>query len=168
MDGERRGTAPREWIALLGWIALTIAAGAAGAAGSIDAPTFYRALDRPAWAPPAGVFGPVWSVLYLMMAAAAWLAWKESGWQKGRSALVLFCVQLIPNVLWSWLFFAWHRGGLAQADIVILWALVVATVIAFYRIRRAAAWLMVPYLAWVSFAAVLNYAVWQRNPGMLG
>jgi tryptophan-rich sensory protein len=155
------------WLALAGWIALCAAAGAVGAIASIDAQTFYMQLDRPSWAPPSGVFGPVWTCLYLAMAVAAWLVWRERGWARARGALGLFVVQLASNALWSWLFFGWHRGALAFADIVLLLALLVATIVAFAQIRRAAAWLLAPYLIWVCFATALCFSVWQRNPALL-
>ncbi len=155
------------WLALAGWVALCAIAGAIGAVASIDAKEFYASLDQPAWAPPARVFGPVWSLLYMCMAWAAWLIWRERGFSRARGALGLFLAQLALNALWSWLFFGWHRGALAFADILVLLALIVATVVAFARIRKAAAWLLAPYLAWVSFAAFLNYSVWQRNPLLL-
>ncbi|MEO8064032.1 MAG: TspO/MBR family protein [Pseudomonadota bacterium] len=154
-------------LALAGWVALCAVAGAIGAFASINAQSFYTQLDRPPWAPPASVFGPVWTVLYLAMAVAAWLVWRERGWARARGALGLFVLQLALNALWSWLFFGWHRGALAFVDIVLLLALIVATVVAFARIRRAAAWLLAPYLAWVSFATALCYSVWQRNPQAL-
>jgi translocator protein len=155
------------WLALAGWIALVAIAGALGAVASTDAKQFYGSLVQPAWAPPAQVFGPVWTVLYILMAVAAWLVWRERGWSRARGALGLFVVQLALNALWSWLFFAWHRGGWAFADIVALLIALVATVVVFARIRKAAAWLLAPYLAWVSFAAVLNYSVWRMNPALL-
>jgi tryptophan-rich sensory protein len=154
-------------LGLLLWIALCAAAGGIGAIASADAPAFYAALVKPPWSPPPQVFGPVWTVLYLSMAVAAWLVWRERGWARARGALGLFVLQLVLNALWSWLFFAWHRGALALADIVVLAALIVATLIAFARIRRLAAWLLVPYLAWVSFATALNYSVWRLNPQLL-
>ena len=155
------------WLALLLWIALCAAAGAIGAIASANAGAFYATLDRPSWAPPSNVFGPVWTLLYVSMGVSAWLVWRERGWSRARGALGLFLLQLAVNALWSWLFFAWHRGGLAMLDIVILAALLVATLVTFARIRMLAAWLMAPYLAWVCFAAVLNYSVWQRNPQLL-
>ena len=155
------------WLALALWVATCAAAGGIGAIASAKAPEFYAALVKPSWAPPAEVFGPVWTLLYMAMAVAAWLVWRERGWARARGALGLFVLQLGLNALWSWLFFGWHRGGLAFADILVLLALIVATTAAFARIRRLAAWLMAPYLAWVSFAAALNYSVWQRNPQLL-
>lgn len=155
------------WVALAWWLALCAAAGAVGAIASADAPRFYAALEKPPWAPPSGAFGPVWTLLYLSMGIAAWLVWRERGWSRARGALGLFLLQLAVNALWSWLFFAWRRGGLALADIVVLGVLIVATLVAFARIRKLAAWLLVPYLTWVCFAAALNYSVWQANPRLL-
>ena len=154
-------------LALVGWLALCAIAGTLGAIASISAPEFYAALTRPRWAPPAGVFGPVWTLLYTVMGVAAWLVWRERGWARARGALGLFVLQLGFNTLWSWLFFAWHRGALALADILVLLALIIATIVAFARIRRLAAWLLAPYLAWVTFATLLNYSVWQLNPSLL-
>lgn len=140
---------------------------AVGAVASISARDFYQQLERPVWSPPGSVFGPVWSLLYTLMAVAAWLVWRAGGLYGARRALGLFLLQLAWNALWSWLFFAWRLGGLAMADIVLLWATLLATIVAFHRWSRPAAWLLAPYLAWVSFAAALNFAVWQANPGLL-
>jgi tryptophan-rich sensory protein len=155
------------WLALAGWVALCVIAGAIGAVASIDAKEFYATLDQPAWAPPSAVFGPVWTLLYISMALAAWLVWRERGFARARGALGLFIAQLALNALWSWLFFAWHRGAFAFVDIVALLLLILATIVSFAKIRRLAAWLLAPYLAWVSFATLLNYSVWQRNPLVL-
>ena len=151
-----------------GWLVVCFVAAAIGGAASVQAGPFYTQLVRPEWAPPASLFGPVWTVLYALMAIAAWLVWRVNGFRAARVALTLFLVQLALNALWSWLFFGWHRGGLAFADIVVLWALIVATVIAFWRIRPWAGALLLPYLLWVSFASALNYSVWQLNPQLLG
>ena len=155
------------WLALAGWVLLCGLTGAIGAVASIDARDFYATLDQPPWAPPAGVFGPVWTLLYMSMAVAAWLVWRERGFARARGALGLFMLQLALNALWSWLFFAWHRGAYAFIDIIALLALIVATMVAFAQVRKLAAWLLVPYLAWVSFATLLSYSVWQRNPHVL-
>jgi len=158
----------RQILGLAGWLAITFVAAAIGAAASVNASIFYTQLALPAWAPPTWVFGPVWSVLYLSIAIAAWLVWRVNGFGPARTALTLFLAQLAFNSLWSWLFFAWHRGALAFADILLLLALIVATLIAFLRERTLAGWLLVPYLLWVSFASVLNLAIWQLNPESLG
>lgn len=153
---------------LVGWLALTAVAAGAGAVASLDAATFYAQLARPSWSPPASVFGPVWSVLYLLMAVAAWLVWRAPGAQDRKVALTLFVVQLVVNALWSWLFFAWHQGALALVDVLVLLALIVATLVAFWRIRPLAGALLVPYLGWVAFASELTFVVWRANPSLLG
>ncbi|MBH1626613.1 tryptophan-rich sensory protein [Stenotrophomonas maltophilia] len=152
---------------LLGWGAITFAAAALGAWASTSAASFYATLVLPAWAPPAGLFGPVWTLLYAMMALAAWLVWRERGWRGARPALWLYLVQLAVNALWSWLFFGWKLGALAFVDILVLVALVCATMLAFVRARPMAAVLLLPYLAWITFASALNFAVWRANPGLL-
>ena len=153
---------------LLGWFVVSFVASAIGAIASIQAKTFYAQLTQPSWAPPGWVFGPVWTTLFAMMAIAAWLVWRSGGFSSNRTALSLFLLQLVVNALWSWLFFAWHRGGLAFADIILLWILIVATIVTFWRVRPLAGMLLIPYLLWVSFAGGLNYAVWQLNPQILG
>lgn len=160
---------PQKQIAgLVGWLFASFATAAIGAAASVQAGPFYAQLVRPGWAPPAWLFGPVWTALYALMGIAAWLVWRVGGFRAARSALSLFVVQLAVNALWSWLFFGMHRGALAFADIVLLWVLIVATLRAFWRIRPLGGALLVPYLLWVSFAAVLNYSIWQLNPQALG
>jgi translocator protein len=158
----------KQSVGLVGWLVVSFVAAAIGAAASIQAAPFYAQLVRPDWAPPGSIFGPVWTVLYALMGIAAWLVWRVGGFRAAKSALTLFLVQLAFNALWSWLFFGWQRGGLAFADILLLWVLIVATLISFWRIRPLAGALLVPYLLWVSFASVLNYSVWQLNPQLLG
>ena len=154
-------------LGLAGWVAITFAAAAIGAWGSADSSSFYAELARPSWAPPAWLFGPVWTTLYALMAVAAWLVWRVRGLGGARTALGLYIAQLVANALWSWLFFAWHRGGLAFVEVLLLWGLIVATVVAFHRISRLAAIMLYPYLAWVTFATALTFAVWRLNPGLL-
>ncbi|THJ32567.1 tryptophan-rich sensory protein [Lampropedia aestuarii] len=161
-------TRKQQVLGLIAWLLLGFAVAAIGAFASIDAKDFYGQLTQPTWAPPEAVFGPVWSVLYVMMAIAAWLVWREGGFRAHRTALAIFLAQLALNMLWSWLFFAWHMGAWAFADIVLLWMLIVATVLGFWHVRPLAGALLLPYLAWVSFAMALNYAVWQLNPAQLG
>ncbi len=153
---------------LFGWLVVVFIAAAIGAAASVHAGSFYTQLVRPVWAPPPSIFGPVWTVLYSLMGIAVWLAWRVGGLRVAKLAFTLFLVQLALNALWSWFFFGWHRGALAFADIVVLWALIIATVVLFWRIRPLAGALLVPYLLWVSFAMALNYSVWQFNPQALG
>jgi len=152
-------------LGLLGWLLAVFAAAGVGAVASVDAGSFYAQLSKPSWAPPGSVFAPVWAALYALMGIAAWLVWRSPG--PKRAALVLFAAQLAANALWSWLFFAWHRGALAAVEVLVLLALIVATTAAFWRASRLAALLMAPYLLWVSFASVLTWAVWRSNPGLL-
>lgn len=158
----------RQLLGLLAWLAACFAAAALGALASVSAATFYQQLIRPPWAPPGWLFGPVWSVLYLSMGVAAWLAWRERGLRGMGGAAVLFLAQLAVNALWSWLFFAWRQGGLAFAEVLVLLVMIAATVAAFWRIRLLAGALLLPYLAWVTFASVLNFATWRLNPQLLG
>jgi tryptophan-rich sensory protein len=159
--------ASRQIAGLAGWLFVTFVAAAIGAAASVHAGTFYAQLMRPAWAPPGWLFGPVWTALYLAMGVAAWLVWRAAGFRAARTALTLYLIQLALNALWSWLFFGWHLGAPAFADVLLLWVAIVATLVAFRRVRPLAAWLLAPYLLWVSFASALNFAVWQLNPGSL-
>lgn len=152
---------------LVGWLLVSFAAAAAGAVASADAGTFYAQLERPGWAPPAWLFAPVWTVLYFLQGVAAWLVWRDRGWRGARGALSLFLAQLAFNALWTWIFFAWKQGALAFAEILLLWALIAATLAAFWRVRALAGLLLLPYLAWVSFAVLLTYAVWRLNPALL-
>ncbi len=144
------------------------AAAAVGAMATSEAPFFYAQLVKPTWAPPTHVFGLVWTVLYLLMGIAAWLVWEMRRESAVTLAITLFALQLGANPLWSWLFFAWHRGGPALACLLVLAALVAATLIAFWRVRGLAGLLLVPYLAWLGIAGALNWTVWQANPQLLG
>jgi translocator protein len=157
----------KQVLGFIGWLAITAVAATIGALASIEAASFYMSLERPSWGPPPTVFGPVWTALYLLMAIAAWLVWRNGGFAARRSALVLYIVQLAANALWSVLFFGKHQGALAFADILLLWVLIVATLVAFARANKLAAALLVPYLIWVSFAAALNFSVWQLNVAAL-
>ncbi len=167
MSTDRSITRPRAWLGLLVSLVLVFVVAAIGARASIEAADFYGTFQQPAWAPPSWVFGPVWTLLYAMMGIAAWLVWRRAGFGRAGVALSLYAVQLALNALWSWLFFAWNLGGAAFAEIVILWALIAFTTAGFWIHQRVAAWLMLPYLAWVTFAAVLNFSVWRLNPGLL-
>ena len=157
----------KQLLGLIAWFVLSFAASTVGALASLQARSFYGSLSQPEWAPPSWVFGPVWTVLFAMMAITAWLVWRIGGIQANPQALLLFLLQLVFNALWSWLFFAWQLGALAFADIILLWILIVATLVSFWRVNRLAGALLVPYLLWVSFAAALNYALWQLNPQIL-
>lgn len=155
-------------VGLAGWLLVTFAAGSIGAIASARASTFYGQLLQPSWAPPAWLFGPVWSVLYACMALAAWLVWRERGLRGAAIALSLYIAQLVANALWTWLFFVLHLGALAMAEIVVLWLLIAATIVSFWAIHRLAALLLLPYLVWVGFASALTWSLWRANPAVLG
>ncbi len=167
------GDRPYQWVALVGWILLAALAGAVGGLASINSREYYAGLAQPEWAPPGWVFGPVWTTLYVLMAIAAWLVWRTqvtagSGAARARrNGLWLFVAQLVLNALWTWLFFAWHKGALAFIEILVLWLAIALTSWQFARVRVVAGWLLVPYIAWVGFAAALTWAVWQANPARL-
>jgi tryptophan-rich sensory protein len=158
----------KQFLGLGVWLGITALGAAVAGAGSAGAENFYARLVLPAWAPPAWVFGPVWTGLYAMMGIAAWLVWRSRGFRFAGFALVLYFLQLGVNALWSWLFFRWHLGLLALADILLLLVLVLTALIAFGRERPLAGWLLLPYLLWIGFASVLNHAIWQLNPQILG
>jgi benzodiazapine receptor len=158
----------KQMIGLVAWLGGSFVTAFIGGIGSVDAGPFYTELVRPAWAPPPWAFGPIWTVLYTLMGIAAWLVWRVGGFRAARTALTLFIVQLGFNALWSWLFFAWQLGAVAFAEILLLWVLIAATLVSFWRIKPLAGALLVPYLLWVSVAAALNYAMWQLNPQRFG
>lgn len=158
----------QQLIGLLAWLALLFVVAAVGSLGSLNAPNFYAELAVPSWAPPGWLFGPVWTTLYTMMAIASWLVWREYGFSAvSKRAHQANFAQLALNMLWSWLFFAWYFGAVSFIEILFLWLAIIVTIMQFWRLNRLAALLLVPYLAWVSFAAVLNFTIWQLNPGIL-
>lgn len=126
---------------------------------------WYASLEKPSWNPPSWVFGPVWSLLYTLMAVATWLVWRQGGWAARRMELSCYGVQLLFNAAWTPLFFGLHRPGLALVNIVLLNAAVAVTIAAFFKTSRTAAWLMIPYQLWLAFAAVLNATLWWLNRG---
>lgn len=155
--------AARRLLALFAWIAVPVALGAL--VGSVTSPdAWYAALTKPSWNPPSWIFAPVWTTLYAAMGLAAYLVWRDLGWGRGRAPLGLFVAQLLVNLAWSPIFFGLHQIGWALFDIVILLALIVATAAAFWRVNRWAGLLMIPYIAWVSFATALNAELWRLNP----
>ena len=140
----------------------------AGGIGSIfttaKIPGWYANLAKPPLNPPSWVFGPVWTVLYTLMGLAAFLVWKRGGERKAvQQALMAFATQLFLNTVWSVLFFGLQRPDLALIDIVLLWIMIVVTMVLFARVSKISAWLLLPYLAWVSFATYLNYGIYVRN-----
>jgi len=155
-----------EIIALVLFVAVCLGAGGLGAiATTPEIGAWYTTIAKPWWNPPDYIFGPVWTTLYIMMAIAAWSVWKTAGCKEAAIPLTLFGVQLSLNVAWSWVFFGMHQPGWAFAEIVILWLAILATTRAFFRCSKIGGWLLLPYLTWVSFAAVLNFAIWRMNGG---
>ncbi|MCB1377601.1 MAG: tryptophan-rich sensory protein [Alphaproteobacteria bacterium] len=151
-----------QWLVLAGFILLCLAVGGLG--GWVTAQSvvdWYPTLIKPSWNPPNWIFGPVWTTLYVLMAIAAWLVWRGGGRTGG--AMVLFFSQLALNFAWSFLFFGARSPWLGLVDIAMLWVALLLTAIAFFQRSRLAGTLMLPYLAWVSFAAVLNFAIWRLN-----
>lgn len=146
-------------------LALCLGAGFVGSfftVGSI--PTWYAALNKPPFNPPNWIFGPVWTTLYIMMGIAAFLVWRRGLQTKGvKTALLVFLFQLILNTLWSILFFGFRSPFLACVEVIALWLAIVFTIVLFHKVSRPAAWLLAPYLLWVSFASVLNFAIWRLN-----
>lgn len=127
----------------------------------------YATMEKPSWSPPAWLFGPVWSALYLIMAVAVWRVWRKGPSPQSKTAVRLYLTHLIFQALWSWLFFGIGRADAAMLDIIVLWLMIAAMIRAFHRCDRLASALLVPYLAWVSFAAALNAALWWLNGGAL-
>jgi tryptophan-rich sensory protein len=149
---------------ILGLVAALAASFAPGWFGSQFMPgVWYAQLVKPSWTPPNWLFGPVWTALYAMMAVAAWLVWKRDGFRRAGLALGVFIVQLVLNGVWSWLFFGLQQIALAFFEIVALWAAILAATVLFWRRARPAGILMLPYLAWVTYAAALNFALWRMN-----
>lgn len=153
------------FLKLLTAIGISELAGIVGLVFTVSAiPNWYAGLVKPSLNPPAWIFGPVWTVLYALMGIAAYLVWKN-GWQRKdvRTALGVFGAQLLLNAIWSIIFFGFKGPGWALVDIVLLWLAIIWTISIFYKISRPAAYLLLPYLFWVSFASYLNYAIWVLN-----
>lgn len=156
--------AMRSALVFIGFLVAVIAAASLGAfftgAGVRD---WYPSLAKPSWTPPAWIFGPVWTTLYLSIAVAGFLAWRRSTVAGARWTMAFFALQLVLNAAWSWVFFGLRQPGWAFLEILILWAAILASTLSFFRVSRAAGWLFVPYLLWVTFAAALNFAIWRLN-----
>lgn len=148
-------------VGLLVWLALCFAAAAFGAQFKPGA--WYAALAKPVWTPPNYLFPIAWTVLYILMAVAAWLVWRRLGWQGGALPLGLFLLQLVLNALWSWVFFGLERIDLAFYELCLFWLALVATLLAFWQVYPLAGILLLPYLLWVSFAGALNFSIWRLN-----
>ena len=150
----------RTWLTLLPFLAAVMAVAVVGGLAAAGVPQEYRSLEQPGFAPPSWVFGPVWTVLYVMVGVAGWLLWRERGW---TPVVTLWAVQLVLNLAWTPLFFGAGLRGLALVDIVLLDLLVAATIVLGWRTSRPAALLLVPYLAWTCFATALNASIWALN-----
>lgn len=163
-DNLNRAGRLQSGIALAVFLALCLGAGGLGAiATTPEIGGWYRTLEKPAWNPPDRVFGPVWTTLFVLMAIAGWLVWQQERSGARRAGLFLFGLQLTLNVAWSWVFFALHEPGWAVLEIALLWLGILATLVVFLRQSRLAGALLVPYLAWVTFAAALNFEIWRLN-----
>jgi benzodiazapine receptor len=154
-------TRVRSAVALV--ILLVVCLGAGWLGSQFPPGEWYSRLAKPSWTPPNWLFGPVWSVLYVAMAVAAWLVWRRLGIRGAAVPLAVFAVQLVLNAVWSWLFFGLHRPGLAFAELVLLWLAILLTLVVFWRRSTLAGALMLPYLAWVTYAASLNLGLWLLN-----
>ena len=161
----RKRFSSSDWFKLVIAVVVAEFAGIIGSVFTISAiPTWYAMLAKPALNPPSWIFGPVWTMLYILMGIAAFLVWRKGWNSKGvKTALSLFGLQLVLNALWSIIFFGLHNPAWALVDIIAMWIVIVATIAVFARISRSAAWLLAPYIAWVSFALYLNYAIWRLN-----
>lgn len=160
-SGAAPGAGRRAWLALPPFLLLSLAAGGAAALWPVDA--WYFELRRPPWTPPGWLFGPAWTLLYVLIGISVWRVWRVGGLRRDRVALALFASQWALNVAWTGLFFGLERPDLALGEIVVLLALIAATALRFRRHDGPAAWLLVPYLGWVAFATALNAAFWWLN-----
>ena len=151
----------RDVLGLIAFVTLCFGVSALGGRAAAAAlPGWYAALHKPSWTPPRWAFGPVWTLLYPLVAVAGWLAWREG---RARLGPLVYLLQLALNAAWPWLFFGQGRVDLALACVVALWIAILGTVVAFWRVSRTAAVLLLPYLAWVAFAAALNHAIWRLS-----
>jgi benzodiazapine receptor len=157
---HRPRTPSAAWLGLAAFGVAVAAAALIGGLGVAGTAAEYGSLDQPSWAPPSWLFGPVWTVLYVLIAVSGWLVWRRTGWS---TALTVYAAQLVLNAAWTPIFFGFGRYGLALADIIVLWFLIGATVVLFWRVSRLAAALLLPYWAWVTFATALNAAIWSAN-----
>lgn len=161
MGISKLSPASSRWVGLGGWLALSLLVALTGMIFQPGA--WYSHLAKPAWTPPDWLFPPAWTLLYTLMAVAAWLVWQRAGFAGARLALGLYLLQLAFNAAWSWLVFGLRRLDLGLVDVTLMWLAIAATILAFWRIHRMAALLLAPYLVWVTYAAALNLALWRMN-----
>lgn len=148
----------------LAWIVICLLVGSAGSYVTMpEIQGWYQTIQKPVWNPPNWIFGPMWTCLYILMGIAAARVWNKRKQTSTGPAMMLFAVQLLVNAAWSFIFFGAHQIGFAFAECTLLWFLILLTAKAFSKIDPLAAALMLPYLCWVSFAAFLNFTIWQLN-----
>ncbi len=152
---------------LLAWILGTSLAAISGAVTAKSANVFYGMLQKPAWAPPGWLFGPAWTLLYILMGTAAWRVWREAGFNGAKVELAFYALQLLLNMAWSYFFFVRRTGLGSTIEVACLWLSIAVTLVLFWRRDTIAGVLFVPYLTWVTFAAALTVSVWRRNPTLL-
>lgn len=151
-------------IKLITAVALTVVLGAVG--GLVTAPeipVWYAGLNKPPFNPPSWLFAPVWTTLYVLMGISLFLIWKQPVSKERNKAILFFISQFILNMAWSFIFFGMHETGWALGEMIILWLAILLTIFSFVKFSRIAAWLLVPYIVWVSFAMILNGAIWRLN-----
>lgn len=154
-----------KYVRLTGFVALCLAVGGIGSLFTVSAiPTWYASLIKPSFSPPNWLFGPVWTLLYILMGVSVYIVWQKGlKTKRVRDAIFLFAVQLILNAVWSPIFFGAQNIFLALLVIVFLWIYILKTVLAFHRIDKTSAYLLYPYIAWVTFATILNFSIWLLN-----
>jgi tryptophan-rich sensory protein len=147
-------------------ILIPVAVGAtAGFFTATGTGSWYQTIQKPSWNPPGWIFGPVWTTLYIMMGIALFLVWRSGAAEElKKTAITLFAIQLVLNFFWSFIFFKMEQPGWAFAEIITMWLFILLTIFAFAKVNTTAAWLLVPYISWVSFASILNYTIWKLNP----
>ena len=155
----------KNWIkAVIAVLIPLLTGGISGYFTATSVGTWYTQINKPTWNPPNQIFAPVWTILYIMMGIALFLIWKSNANAADKKkAIIIWSMQMLLNFLWSFIFFNQHLIGLALADIAGMWFFILITIFAFAKINKTAAWLLVPYIAWVSFAGVLNFAIWWLN-----
>ena len=145
-------------------IVLCVSLGSVGGLVTVnEIPTWYATLNKPSFNPPNWLFGPVWTTLYVLMGISVYLIWKQPVSTERNKALQLFILQFILNFCWSFIFFGLHATGWALMEMIALWILILLSILHFTKHSKTAAWLLVPYIAWVSFALLLNAAIWRLN-----
>lgn len=155
----------KNWLKLIIAIAIPLAVGFTSSIFTMEGVNgWYRTINKPSWNPPNYIFGPIWTTLYILMGIALYMIWVSNGSKtKKNRPFILFTIQLILNFFWSYIFFSAHEIGWAFVEIVALWLFILFTIFSFASVNKKAAWLMVPYISWVSFAAILNYTIWILN-----